>query len=250
LTLNSKILIIFIVMLVISNLFFLFLAVRYRSIVVERNKKYMETPSLPRYKNTNNEFKILQKNSHHYDHTTLFIGSSIIENWNFEKYFEDKAFINRGVGDDDSSDMLKRFEEDVINLKPKNVVIYLGANDIKKRLSSYQSKDNLKQMLKLSYENKIDPLVLLFLPVNYKSNSALRYTHPKDKMRALNEQLVKSCEQDNTAYIDLFNIISKRDDFSELYFSDCIHLNTKGYQLLSGIVQQQLDAEERKSSGQ
>jgi len=98
LTLNSKILIIFIVMLVISNLFFLFLAVRYRSIVVERNKKYMETPSLPRYKNTNNEFKILQKNSHHYDHTTLFIGSSIIENWNFEKYFEDKAFINRGVG--------------------------------------------------------------------------------------------------------------------------------------------------------
>jgi len=100
-------------------------------------------------------------------------------------------------------------------------------------------------MLKLSYENKIDPLVLLFLPVNYKGNSALKSTHPKDKMSALNEQLVKSCEQDNTAYIDLFNIISKRDDFSELYFSDGIHLNTKGYQLLSGIVQQQLDAEER-----
>ena len=244
-TLNSKILIIFIVMLVISNLFFLFLAVRYRSVVVERNKSYVETPSLPRYKNTNNEFKILQKNSHHYDNPTVFIGSSIIENWNFEKLFRNKDFINRGVGDDDSSDILKRFEEDVIDLKPKNVVIYLGANDIKKRLSSYQSKDNLKQMLKLSYENKIDPLVLLFLPVNYKSNSALRYTHPKDKMRALNEQLVKICEQDNTAYIDLFSTVSKRDDFFELYFSDGIHLNAKGYQLLSGIVQQKLVIEER-----
>ena len=240
---NSKILIVFIVILIISNLIFIFTAIRYRCVVVERNKSYMETPSLPRYKNTNSVLKILQKNSHRYDHPTVFIGSSIIENWNFEKHFRNKSFINRGIGDDDSSAMLKRFEEDVIGLKPKKVVIYLGANDIKKRLSSDQSKDNLKQMLKLSCENKIDPLVLLFLPVNYKSNSALRYTHLKNKMRALNEQLVNSCEQDNTAYIDLFSTISKRDDFSELYLSDGIHLNDKGYQVLSSIVQQESDTE-------
>ncbi|OQY13087.1 MAG: hypothetical protein B6I30_03595 [Desulfobacteraceae bacterium 4572_187] len=243
---NSKILIVFIVILVISNLIFLFLAVQYRRVVAERNKSYIQTPSLPKYKNANNEFKILLKDIHYYDNSTIFIGSSIIENWNFENLFKDKAFINRGIGDDDSSDMLKRFEEDVVGLKPKNVVIYFGANDIKKRLSSDQSKDNLKQMLKLSYENKINSLVLLFLPVNYKSNAALRYTHSKDKMRALNKQLVKSCEQDNTAYINLFSTIRKRDDFAELYFNDGIHLNAKGYQVLSGIVQQKLDAEERK----
>ncbi|MEO8255432.1 MAG: GDSL-type esterase/lipase family protein, partial [Flavobacterium sp.] len=62
----------------------------------------------------------------------VFLGDSITEFWSREHCFfsQNKSFINRGISGQTTPQMLLRFRADVIELKPKVVVILAGANDI------------------------------------------------------------------------------------------------------------------------
>jgi hypothetical protein len=42
------------------------------------------------------------------------------------EFFSNNNFINRGIGGQTTSQMLIRFRQDVINLKPKSVAILAG----------------------------------------------------------------------------------------------------------------------------
>ena len=62
----------------------------------------------------------------------VFLGNSITESWSKipEGLFKDKRYINRGISGQTTPQMLIRFRPDVINLKPKVVVLLAGTNDI------------------------------------------------------------------------------------------------------------------------
>ena len=62
----------------------------------------------------------------------MFIGNSITEGWWYADslFFKKNEFIARGISGQVTSQMLVRFRKDVIDLKPKAVVILAGANDI------------------------------------------------------------------------------------------------------------------------
>ena len=58
----------------------------------------------------------------------VFMGDSITEGWSvfLPEFFSNNNFINRGIGGQTTSQMLIRFRQDVINLKPKSVAILAG----------------------------------------------------------------------------------------------------------------------------
>ncbi len=60
------------------------------------------------------------------------MGNSITEGWqpNFRGMFPGKPYVNRGIGGQTTPQMLVRFRQDVVALKPKVVVILAGTNDI------------------------------------------------------------------------------------------------------------------------
>jgi acyl-CoA thioesterase-1 len=63
----------------------------------------------------------------------VFMGDSITEGWKIEGpegSFPGKPYINRGISGQTTPQMLVRFRQDVIALKPKVVVILAGINDI------------------------------------------------------------------------------------------------------------------------
>jgi len=61
----------------------------------------------------------------------LFIGDSITHMWALDVYFPtEKCLVNRGIGGDTSTYMLKRFDADCIQLKPKKAIIMIGTNDM------------------------------------------------------------------------------------------------------------------------
>jgi hypothetical protein len=59
----------------------------------------------------------------------VFMGDSITEAWKLENSFPGKPYINRGISGQTSPQMLVRFRQDVIDLKPKVVIIMTGTND-------------------------------------------------------------------------------------------------------------------------
>ena len=63
----------------------------------------------------------------------VFMGDSITQGWKIEGpdgFFPGKPYINRGISGQTAPQMVLRFRQDVIDLKPKVVVILAGTNDI------------------------------------------------------------------------------------------------------------------------
>jgi lysophospholipase L1-like esterase len=62
----------------------------------------------------------------------VFMGDSITDFWGrrYGKFFPGKPYINRGISGQITPQMLLRFRQDVIALKPKVAVILGGTNDI------------------------------------------------------------------------------------------------------------------------
>ena len=62
----------------------------------------------------------------------VFMGNSITDGWddNHLEFFTDNNFACRGISGQVTGQMLCRFYSDVVDLKPKAVVILAGVNDI------------------------------------------------------------------------------------------------------------------------
>lgn len=77
----------------------------------------------------------------------VFLGSSTTSNWDLVQSFPVKNYVNKGVIRNDTSDMLARFQPDVINLKPAVVVIWAGENDIQHGVALSTTQANISAML-------------------------------------------------------------------------------------------------------
>ena len=64
------------------------------------------------------------------ENRVVFMGDSITEGWHLDESFPGKPYINRGISGQTTPQMVLRFRQDVIDLKPKVVVILAGTNDI------------------------------------------------------------------------------------------------------------------------
>jgi hypothetical protein len=75
----------------------------------------------------------------------VFFGDSHIGLWYLADNFPGKPYVNRGVGGQTTAQMLVRFREDVVKLKPQAVLVLGGSNDVLihlRRLSFEQTVDN------------------------------------------------------------------------------------------------------------
>src|SRR5579884_2555591 len=64
------------------------------------------------------------------ENRVVFMGDSITDAWDLAASFPGKSYVNRGISGQTTPQMLIRFRPDVIDLKPKVVVILAGTNDI------------------------------------------------------------------------------------------------------------------------
>src|ERR1700739_1784141 len=71
----------------------------------------------------------------------IFFGDSITDAWHLDQYFPGKGYINRGISGQTTSQMLVRFRQDVIDLRPKVVIILAGTNDIAGNTGPMSDKD-------------------------------------------------------------------------------------------------------------
>ena len=66
----------------------------------------------------------------------VFMGDSITDFWRLNEYFTGRDFVNRGISGQTTLQMLGRFMQDVVALKPKVVLILAGTNDIARGINA------------------------------------------------------------------------------------------------------------------
>lgn len=180
----------------------------------------------------------------------VFMGNSITEGWLqiYPEFFKDKSYINRGISGQTTPQMLVRFRQDVINLKPKIVVILAGTNDIAGNTGPStleMIEDNIASMVEIAIANNIKPILCSVLPAfDYPWRPGL---NPAEKIVKLNEWIKNYCEQNNLIYVDYFtSMADERNALKKEYSEDGVHPNKAGYEVMSRIIEKAIDMALRK----
>ena len=99
----------------------------------------------------------------------IFFGNSITQGWSsFTNYFKENNYVNRGISGQTTPQMLLRYNDDVINLKPYAVIILAGTNDLAGNTGPTTIEkifDNIKSMTEISSANNIKVFLCSILPV-------------------------------------------------------------------------------------
>jgi len=164
----------------------------------------------------------------------VFYGSSSVDAWNLAKDFSTMSLLNRGIGGETTRQMIRRFHQDVLRLKPEAVILFYGScNDFweDKRMSPEETKLNTIRMVNMAKSNHINVAIGAISPVNdYLPGKDFIASHPINAVKDLNTWLKSYCESQDMPYIDFFSAVADSNEkLSAEYTYDGMHCNEHGY---------------------
>ena len=195
-------------------------------------------PNLQRYKQADTTVPPLKPG----EQRVVFMGDSITDAWDLRKYFGDKPYINRGISAQTTPQMLLRFHQDVVALKPSVVVILAGTNDIAGNtgpLSLADIENNYESMADVARANHIAVVFSSILPVNDYTPQSKRFFAERsmDKIRALNTWLKDYAQQHGDIYLDYYShMLDEKGFLRRDLAEDGLHPNDTGYRIMVDLV--------------
>lgn len=173
----------------------------------------------------------------------VFFGDSITDNWKLDMYFPGKGYINRGISGQTTSQMLLRFRQDVLDLKPRVVVILAGTNDLAGNTGPISIEDiegNLTSMAELARVHNIALVLSSVTPVNnYTVDSKRFFTgRPPAQILQLNDWMRAYCAATNCYYLDYFSAMVDHSGLMKRELTeDGLHPNDAGYKLMAPLAE-------------
>ena len=177
----------------------------------------------------------------------VFMGDSITDSWKLAEYFPGKPFVNRGISGQTTSQMLIRFRPDVIDLKPKVVVILAGTNDIAGNtgpMSLERIQGNIASMVDLARSNGINVVLASVLPVSdYNKNAQgapiiRTVQRPPAQILALNAWMKTYAAERSLVYLDYYSAsVDDKGFLKPDIANDGLHPNAKGYEIMKPLVE-------------
>ena len=176
------------------------------------------------------------------ENRVVFMGDSITDNWKIEGpagYFPGKPYINRGIGGQTTPQMLVRFRQDVIALKPKVVVILAGINDVAGNTGPEtleQIEDNLASMADLATANHIRVVLCSVMPAfDFPWKPGVT---PAPKVLALNAWIKAYAAAKDYVYVDYHTAMKdERDGLPATLSRDGVHPLPAGYAVMTPLVE-------------
>lgn len=182
------------------------------------------------------------------ENRVVFFGDSITENWKLAEYFPGRSFINRGISSQTTSQMLLRFRADVIELKPRVVVILAGTNDLERQAPLESIEANIASMAELARAGGIKVVLASVLPVRDIKTLSGRETpnttlRPPTQIAALNDRLKKYSAEKRSIYLDYFSAMADENGMLRPELSaDGLHPNADGYEAMKPLAGEAIEA--------
>jgi lysophospholipase L1-like esterase len=173
----------------------------------------------------------------------IFLGDSITDYWKLPDYFPAKPYINRGIDGQTTPEMLVRFRQDVIALRPKVLVVLAGTNDIAGvtgRTSNEEIEANYASMAELARAHRIRVVFASVLPVhNYTHDAQESFAlRPRDRILALNRWLRDYCSRNQLVYLDYFSaLVDDQGMLKRALSDDGLHPTDAGYKIMAPLAE-------------
>jgi lysophospholipase L1-like esterase len=174
----------------------------------------------------------------------VFLGDEITENWGrgAAKFFPGKPYLNRGINGQTTPQMLVRFRQDVIALKPKVVVIQAGMNDIASvagPITQGMSAENLMSIVELARANNIRVVLASLTPVCdcFTKQTTLR---PQGKIIGMNGWLRDYAAQSGSVYLNYYSAMAEGRNLKRELTNDGLLPNDAGYEVMAPLAEESI----------
>lgn len=176
---------------------------------------------------------------------TVFLGDSITELWCVEAYFRPapgEILQNRGISGDLAAVMAKRFEADVIQLRPRNVVILAGTNDVADMIRAQKPDEEIIAAVTASIEQMMDKAKLADIQVLVCSilptNGDYRMHEQRTELRGrINARLAELCAAKGCVYVDFAAAMrDAKGDLQKKLAYDGLHPHYAGYEIMAHVL--------------
>jgi acyl-CoA thioesterase-1 len=174
------------------------------------------------------------------ENRVVFMGDSITDAWGHgADFFPGKPYINRGISGQTTPQMLVRFQQDVVHLKPSVVVILAGTNDIAGNTgpsTPQMIEDNFVSMADIAHQSGIKVVIASILPAAaYPWRPGVK---PAAEIRELNTWLEAFCQRDGDVYLDYYSHLTDAEGGMAPGLSkDGVHPTPKGYSIMAPLAE-------------
>ena len=163
-----------------------------------------------------------------YEVDVAFLGDSLTDGYDVNKYYSKYLVSNRGIGGDTTVDLEERIKVSVYDLKPKVAVMLIGANNMDSMFDNYENL--LKGFIVNIPKTKIILLSLTSMGDKWgKKNQLASYNNVKIKLLA---------EKYNFEFVDLYSPLMNLEtgEIYDEYTVDGGHLTSLGYDVLTSKI--------------
>jgi lysophospholipase L1-like esterase len=206
---------------------------------VEEDRLHSDWASLCRYHAENAALR------HATSPRVVFMGDSITEYWKLaHPEFFGESFIDRGVTGQTTEQMLVRFRQDVIALKPAVVHILGGTNDFAGNggpTTLDAIKNNIESMVDLATANDIR-VVIGSVPPAGAFPWRPSVVDPAPQIVEINDWLRRFAKEKNLIYVDYHDpLADERDAMKQTFSNDGVHPNRDGYSVMEPLARHAID---------
>lgn len=173
----------------------------------------------------------------------VFLGDSIFEMYDLDKYFQGRDYINRGISSNESADVLARLQTNVIDIAPKIVILHVGANDLGHKVASETYLTNMNTIISTIttqlpdctlFVDSIYPTIRLD---NFNSRNLTKH-RDNTAIANLNSKLNNICKKyeatNNVKFItSTYNYLFEGKGMNKTCTIDGLHLSGYGYRIIS-----------------
>ena len=201
------------------------------------NKLKTDWPDLNRFKEENAKLSAPVAG----ENRVVFMGNSITIGWiEWDPgFFKDKPYVDRGISGQTTPQMLVRFRQDVVDLKPAVVVILAGINDIAENTGPStleMIEGNLSSMCEIAKANNIKVVLSSVLPANIFPWR--RTINPAEKVFDLNKWIKEYAAQNNLVYLDYYTtMVDEEMGLKKELTYDGVHPNLEGYKVMEPMAE-------------
>lgn len=164
-----------------------------------------------------------------YEVDVAFLGDSLTDGYDLNKYYPQYVTANRGIGGDTTFDLEERLQLSVYDLKPKVAVMLIGVNNVDNMMENYE--DILRGLKTNLPETKIVLLSLTAMGGEYwgSKNQVVAYRNVSIKLLA---------EKYGFTFVDLYSPLYDVDigEVYEGYTIDGGHFTHQGYTVLTATI--------------
>jgi lysophospholipase L1-like esterase len=175
------------------------------------------------------------------DRRVVFYGDSITDNWGHHvgTFFPGKPYVNRGISGQTTPQMLVRFQQDVVHLKPSAVVILAGTNDIAGNTgpsTPQMIEDNFRSMTDIAKQNGIKVILASITPAySYPWKPGV---DPVATIRQVNEWLKTYCSHEHLVYLDYYSaMVDDKGAMKPGLSKDGVHPTIEGYAVMAPLAE-------------